>query len=301
MANQLKILVTGARGLVGSRFVELSDNFNLLTPDLPDFNITNIDLVDDVISDFNPDWIINFAAFTDVNAAEKQSGDKTGPVWQVNVEGVRNLTSIFKSKNIIHISTDMVFPGDLSQPGPYSEDDQPPNSPEKLTWYGWTKNRAEKIILERGATVLRIIYPVRAKFGEKLDYIRGPLDRFVQGKLYPLFRDQQISISYIDEIIKTIYKIIEFNARGVYHASSDTTTPYELISRVLTELGEDSSTIESSSIHDVLKTQNNPNRYPVYGGLKTKKAEDRLRIHFSTWQTIVDKLIGDGLKLPSVK
>jgi len=296
--KKTKVLVTGANGLVGSRFVELSRSFDLLTPDATELDLTNPDLVKGYLEEKNPDWIVNFAAFTDVNASETQTGDTQSLAWKINVDGVQNLLNNFKSKNFIQISTDMVFPGDLSFPGPYSETDVPPESNEKLTWYGWTKNRAEKIVKDRGGSILRIIYPVRSSFSGKLDYIRAALQKFVDGKMYPLFSDQQICISFIDEIAVALQKIIETDANGVFHCASDTTTPYELISYVISELGEDSSLVKSASIHDFLATQKNPNRYPVWGGLKSKITEEDLDVHCSTWQTVVEYLIGQGLSLP---
>lgn len=296
--KKTKVLVTGASGLVGSRFVELAKNFEFITPDLDEFDLTNIDSVRRVIEKTNPDWIVNFAAFTDVNAAEEQTRDVSGLAWKINVDGVKNLVDSFKSKNIIQISTDMVFPGTVENPGPYEETDTPPDTNDKLTWYGWTKNRAEKIVKERGGSILRIIYPVRSSFAGKQDYIRGVLKKFADGKMYPLFNDQQICIAFIDEISTALEKIIETNANGVFHVASDTTTPHELISFVIKALGEDETLVKSASIYDFLATQKNPNRYPVWGGLKTKKTEDALGIHLSTWQTIVEYLIGQGLSLP---
>jgi dTDP-4-dehydrorhamnose reductase len=299
--SKIKVLVTGASGLVGSRFIELfSTHFDFVTPNYPEFDMTNAVQMHEVVEKVNPDWIVNFAAFTDVNATELQAGDENGPAWQANVEGVRHLTSAFKSPNFIQISTDMVFPGDLSQPGPYSETEVPPETKENLTWYGWTKNRAEKIVQERGGTILRIIYPVRAHFDSKLDYLRGALQKYVNGQMYPLFFDQQICIAFIDQIAETLTKIIETDSHGVFHCASDTTTPYELITYVVDQLGADASIIKSASIAEFLKTQTNPNRYPVWGGLKVVLTEEALETHFSTWQTVVEYLIGQGLSLPKV-
>jgi len=295
--NKEKILVTGADGLVGSRFVELAKQYQFLTPAYPDFDLTDVDLVKKIIDGFNPEWIINFAAFTDVNAAETQMGDENGSVWKVNVEGVKNLLKAFPSKNIIQISTDMVFPGNEENPGPYSENDKTPDTKYNLTWYGWTKNQAEKEVLMSGGTVLRIIYPVRYEFDAKLDYIRGALKKFTTGTMYPLFMDQQISIAFVDEIAETLQKIIDTDRGGIFHCSSDTTTPFELITFTVDQLGGDSSKIKSASIKEFLTTQTNKNRYPVYGGLKTIKTEQKLNLHFSSWQTVVEKLIGQGLSL----
>lgn len=295
--TKTKVLVTGASGLVGSRFLELAPEYEFSTPDLPDFDLTDEKSVKNAVEKFNPEWIVNFAAFTDVNAAEAQTGDEEGLVWKVNVKGTENLVKAFSSPKIIHISTDMVFPGNIGYPGPYSETDKTPDSPENLTWYGWTKNRAEKIVLSHGGTVLRIIYPVRASFDKKLDYIRGAIKKYVDGTMYPLFNDQQICIAYIDEVAQTIKKIIDTDASGIFHCSSDTTTPFELISYVIDQLDGDASTIKSASIVEFLANQTNKNRYPVYGGLKTVKTEEKLGLHFSAWQTVVEKLIGQGLSL----
>lgn len=292
-----KVLVTGASGLVGSRFIELSPEYQFSTPDLPDFDLTDEKSVKKAIDDFNPEWIVNFAAFTDVNSAEAQNGDENGLAWKVNVLGTQNLVKAFPSKKIIHISTDMVFSGNVENPGPYSETDKTPDSPEKLTWYGWTKNRAEKIVLDHGGTILRLIYPVRAHFDTKMDYIRGAIKKYVDGTMYPLFNDQQICIAYIDEVAETIKKIIDTESGGIFHCCSDTTTPYELITYVIDQLGGDSYTIKSISTLDFLATQTNKNRYPMWGGLKTVKTEEKLDLHFSTWQTVVEKLIGQGLSL----
>lgn len=297
--KKIKVLVTGAKGLVGSRFIEQAKDFEFFTPELPEFDMTDPAQVGATVSETNPDWIVNFAAFTDVNAAEKQSGDKEGSAWKVNVGGVENLLNSFRSRNFIQISTDMVFPGDVGQPGPYAETDEPAQNPENLTWYGWTKNRAEKLVSDRAGTILRIIYPVRSHFDPKPDYIRTALQKYADGKMYPLFDDQQICISFIDQISETLKKIIETNVHGVFHCASDTTTPYELISFVLDQLGADTSVIKSAAIEDFLKTQSNPNRYPVWGGLKTKITEDALDLHFYTWQTIVEFLLAQGLALPA--
>ncbi len=299
--TKTKVLVTGASGLVGSRFIELAKMFDFVTPDLPEFDLTDAEAVRALVEKENPDWIVNFAAFTDVNAAEQQSGDESGLAWKVNVTGVENLLKAFKSKNFLQISTDMVFPGDLSQPGPYEETQTPPDSNEKLTWYGWTKNRAEKAVRDRSGSVLRIIYPVRTDFAKKPDYIRGALKKYADGKMYPLFMDQQICIAFIDEISETIQKIIETEVNGTFHCSSDTTTPYELITFVIDQLGADPSVIKSTSVLEFLKTQTNPNRYPVWGGLKTKITEELLDLHHSSWQTIVEHLIGQGLSLPATE
>jgi dTDP-4-dehydrorhamnose reductase len=296
--KKTKVLVFGASGLIGSRFVEQSRSFELITPGSDELDITNSHSVTKIVDQHNPDWIINFTEFSDIDTAEQESGDTLGQAWKINVEGVQNILNAFKSTNIIQMSTDKVFPGNLDNPGPYSETKTPPETNEELTWYGWTKNRAEKLIYGREGAVLRISLPVRFNFADDTDYIRENLQQFAAGELSPLFHDQQIAISFVDEIVTALQKIIETDSHAVFHASSDTTTPHELISFVIKQLGEDETRVKSTSIYDFPAAQKNSNKYPVWGGLKVKFTEEALDVHFSTWQTVVEYLVGQGLRLP---
>lgn len=293
-----KIYVTGGSGLVGSRFVELySQKYNLLTPDYPKVDITKKDDVDKLLKKEKPDAIVHLAAYTNVGEGEKQRGDKSGGCWQINVEGTRNLVSSLdpNKTQYIHVSTDMVFGGSAEDPGPYPENYLPGSDVFKLTWYGYTKAVAEREIrksLGENSAIVRIIYPVRAKYDPKMDYLAKPLSLFDEGKLYPLFDDQQVSIAFIDEVAQALDKIIERNLKGTFHVSSrDTTTPYELISYLIEKARGKTGVVKSSSLKDFLKTVDNPVRYPMYGGLKVEKTEETLGMKFRTWKEIVDEIV----------
>lgn len=292
-----KILVTGMKGMVGGRFAELNPDLNLVTASRPDFDITKIQTVKETVEMHKPDWVVNFVGYVNVNEAENQSGDEKGEVWKTNVTGVSNLVESFNPRRIIHISSDMVFPGNSENPGPYKEGDVLPESGAGLTWYGWSKNRGEKIARTEGSSVIRLIYPVLAH-APKLDYIRSVLSRYSQGKMYPLFNDQQVSISYVDEMAKVIRKIIETESSGVFHVSTDLTTPYELIEYTLKRLGKNTTELREGSLVEFLKTQANPNRYPILGGLDVAITQEKLGVRFSNWKEVVDHLISQGMKVP---
>lgn len=292
-----KLYVTGSKGMVGSRFLDLaSKKYKILAPEIDQLDITDKGAVDSFFSKEKPDFVVHFAAFTDVGAAEEERGDESGPCWKINVIGTENLARASKKYNafMVYISTDMVFPGSENEPGPYSEDDKPEENPDKVTWYGYTKGQGEKVvreILNPNFAILRIIYPVRAKFDRKLDYIRKPLSLFDEGKLYPMFADQQVSISFIDEIVKTLDKIVSGRKTGIFHASSkDTTSPYELISYAIEKLRGVKDAVQKSSLKEFLKNVDNPVRYPMYGGLKVAATEKKLGVKFSTWKQIVDTI-----------
>jgi len=283
----MKIYITGASGLVGSKFVELYKNkYNFITPEYPQFDLTNKKSVVAAIKEADPDVLVNFAAFTNVSEAENQRGDKNSPCYKINVDGVKNLLDALSPKvHFIQISTDMVFPGSESDPGPYEEDHSTDYKEEELTWYGYTKNLGEK----RAETVLRLIYPVSAKYDLKLDYLRKPLSLYDEGKLYPMFTDQQVSIVLVDKVAEALNKIIEGGKKGVFHASSEnTSTPFELVSYMLEKARGVKNAVKPSSLAEFLKTVDNPVRYPKFGGLKVEQTEKELGIKYGTWQEMVD-------------
>lgn len=293
-----KIYVTGSSGLVGSRFVELYLNkYNLLTSNYPKIDITKKDSIEKLIKEEKPDVIIHLAAYTNVTEGEKQRNNKEGDCWKINVLGTQNIVSSLdlNKTQYIHISTDNVFGGLADNPGPYLEDHPLDSDALKLTWYGYTKAEAEREVkkcLGENSTIVRIIYPVRAKYDLKLDYLRKPLSLFDQGKLYPLFNDQQISIAFIDEVAEALDRIVEGDLKGIFHVSScDTTTPYELISYMIEKARGRVSVVKPTSLKDYLKTIDNPVRYPMYGGLKVEKTEEALEMKFRTWKEIVDEIV----------
>lgn len=297
-----KVYITGSAGLVGSRFLELlPKRYKALTPEINELDIAKKDDVRKFTKKEKPDVIVHFAAYTNVDEAEKQQGKKKGLCWRANVIGTKNLvTSIDPNKtHFVHISTDYVFPGSKEDPGPYSEDHQPETDSSKLTWYGFTKGEAERFVLKtlgNKAAILRIIYPVRAHYAKKLDYLRKPLKLYDEGKLYPVFTDQQVSITFIDEACLALEEIIERGHSGIFHASSkDVGSSYQLVSYLIKKARGKKGVVKKASLDEFLKTAENPARYPKHGGLKVEKTEKKLGMKFSTWRQIVDKLVEQGI------
>jgi dTDP-4-dehydrorhamnose reductase len=293
-----KILAFGADGLVGSRFTDLyHKDTQFITPKVSELDITDKKALTEFFaqnySDF--DSVINFAAITDVDGAEKERGDEAGLTWKVNVTGVENITELCKkhSKYLIQISTDFVFPGSEERQGPYSEEDIPPTSLDKIGWYGWTKKVAEARALEiwNQTAILRITYPYRAQYTPKIDFARNILQLFDEGKLYPMFSDQQMTPSFVDEIAKVLYILVEEKKTGIFHsASADKTTPYEFASYLLEKARGVKGVVKEGSLQEFLKA---PGRTPKprFGGLKVEKTEAALDIKFMTWRVAVEELV----------
>jgi dTDP-4-dehydrorhamnose reductase len=135
-----KILLTGANGQLGNEIINLTKNVSLkLYPvTRTQFNITNLAQIEYVLSTVKPKYIINAAAYTAVDKAEKESE----LAFSINAFGVKNLAKIAQKYNIplLHISTDYIFDG--QKKNAYSEEDEA----QPLSIYGQSKLSGENFL-----------------------------------------------------------------------------------------------------------------------------------------------------------
>ena len=279
VSEKPKFGVIGSHSMVGSRYCELlGESVDLVKGDLstePQVDITNRRSVEDFLRLFNFSHVILFSAFTDVDAAENQRGDKDGACWRINVEGVRNIVEACQknSTRLIFISTDFVFDGTS---GPYSEKDQVGPNLDMVSWYGITKIDAEKIIQKElpEAIIIRIAYPYRGPFTQKDDIAKRILRLYQGHKLYPMFTDQFITPTFIDDLAPAIAILTSEGKSGIFHvATPEPTTQFEFAKKLIATFGGDAERVKSGSLREFLKKDGSTPR-PAKGGLKTAKIEE---------------------------
>jgi len=281
-----EIGVIGARSMVASRFCEQSKS-RLAKADLNgeiSIDITDPKSVTKFFEGYQFESVILFSAFTDVDGAEKQRDDRNSLCWQINVIGVRNIIEAcrkFKRK-LVFISTDFVFDGTF---GPYDERDSVGPSLNKVSWYGITKIEAEKIVQELdNSIIIRISYPYRGIFHKKDDIAKRILRLYRKGKLYPMFDDQYITPTFIDDLAPAVEMLVNKNQSGIFHiASPIITTQYDFARKLLETFGQDSEKLERKSVIKFLKENNHTPR-PIRGGLKVEKIK-KLGFTPTDWQT----------------
>ena len=134
------VIITGANGQVGKEIVNLfaSQKIPMLPFDRKGLDISDRSRVEEIILSEQPSLVINPAAYTAVDLAEKEQEK----AFLINAEGVKNLADTCAKVSIplFHISTDYVFDGEKDTP--YSEDDQ--TAPQGA--YGRSKLKGEKIL-----------------------------------------------------------------------------------------------------------------------------------------------------------
>lgn len=224
----MKVLVFGGSGLVGSKFIDLnSSSFHINSPLTTEVDILNKDQIAKEIERFNPDSIINFAAYTQVEEAENQKDDQNGICFQVNAIGAKNIAEAVKKfdKHLIHISTEYVFDG-IKENGSYTEEDKQ----NPVNWYGQSKLAGEQFVLESGckAVVMRISMPFSSHYELKKDIARFFLEQLKKGSQIKAVEDQKITPTLVNDIANALKVLLENQSTGIYHVSSrDSVSPLE--------------------------------------------------------------------------
>lgn len=142
-----RILVTGARGQVGSALASLLPaHGDVVAVDRAALDLADADAIRSVVREVAPDLVINAAAYTAVDLAEKERD----AAFALNARAPEVLAEEAKRRGavLIHYSTDYVFDGRASEP--YAED--APTAP--LNVYGESKLAGEKAIAASGAHAL---------------------------------------------------------------------------------------------------------------------------------------------------
>ncbi len=252
----MKILIFGGSGLVGSKFIQLfENNLDIEAPEAKAVNILNKDQISKTVEDFNPDSVINFAAYTNVEEAENQKDDKEGLAYQINVLGAKNVAEVCKAsdKHLLHISTEYIFDGEKKD-SPYTEEDKP----NPINWYGKTKYLGEREVLDtfNKSLVARLSMPYSSFFEAKLDIARFFLSQLKNRQSVKGIEDQQITPTLVNDIAYGLKTLIENKALGIYHISStDTTTPLDFAKTIAETFHFSYSLISSMKFDEYCKNK----------------------------------------------
>lgn len=221
-----RVWITGSEGHVGSALTEILDcmEYYLMTTDIHEVDITNLQQVKSYVRVNRPDVIINCAGLSDAEYCETHMDE----AYKVNAIGVRNIALAAQEvcAKVIHISTDDVF--DLQAERPYNEFDE--THPKNI--YGKSKEAGEKFLMQLNNqfTIIRSswIYGIGRDFVDKVLRAVGEQD------VLEVADNQYAVPTSSKELAKLICHFIDHEEYGIYHAvCKGSCSRYELAQAVL--------------------------------------------------------------------
>lgn len=283
--EKTKILLTGANGQLGQALIhlpDLSEKVQWIATDYRELDITDRQAVDSFVAVSAPDFIINCAAYTAVDLAEREYGK----ALLINANGPENLAIAAKSADIplIHISTDYVFSGQNWKP--YVETDLP----DPQSAYGKTKFAGEQALLTTGGKVIIIRTSwLYSEYGKNffLTMLRLGKDRDSIG----VVSDQTGSPTYAGDLAKGLIKIIEYDHEHpgwIYHpeifhfCNSGTASWFDLTQAIM------ETACLPCRVHPLSSQQYpSPAPRPAYSVLDTQKFRNVFWHDLPYWRTSV--------------
>jgi dTDP-4-dehydrorhamnose reductase len=207
----MKVVIIGANGQLGGELLKTCpSDCKALGMDLPDVDITDSIQVDRILLAVDkPDWVINCAAYTQVDKAEAE----TDVAHAVNCNGPANLARAVKGCRcrLVHISTDFVFSGDQSRP--YKPDDRP--DPKSV--YGKTKLAGEQAVLDilgNDALIIRTAW-LYAAHGN--NFVKTIIRLIKEKKRLTVVDDQVGTPCWAKGLALVIWAAIGKNLSGIFH------------------------------------------------------------------------------------
>jgi len=265
------VLVIGAGGQLGEAMTgELRHEVVPVTR--RELDVTSADAVHAMVTDVQPDVIINCSAYTNVDGAEED------PVTtlEVNAMAVRTLARAAAGidATLVHFSTDFVFDGVTDRP--YDETD----APNPRGTYAMSKLLGEWFAADAPR---HYVLRVESLFGGAR--ARSSVDRILEnlraGQPVRAFVDRTVSPSFVNDVVMATSELLRGAAPfGVYHCVNTGWTNWAELSRELARLiGRPDAQIEE--IQMAAATLRAPR--PLFAALSNQKLVDA-GVPMPTWQ-----------------
>ena len=196
--------MTGCRGMLGSAVMRVLGD-SALGVDLPELDITDPASVERIIRKWDPEWIVNCAAMTDVDACQSDPSE----AFRVNASGAALLSRT--GRRLLTISTDHVFGG-----APLDREPIPETAvPAPVNVYGESKLAGEEEVLAvPGNIVVRTSWLFHRRSG-LVPFLWRSLSE--HGSVTAV-SDQVAAVTYAPDLARTISMLTEQGAEGVFHA-----------------------------------------------------------------------------------
>ncbi|HNV28844.1 MAG TPA: SDR family oxidoreductase [Cyclobacteriaceae bacterium] len=286
----MKILVTGANGLLGYKLIQLLSSKAEITTiatgrkkinGLPthvqfyELDVTDHDQTLDVLNKTKPDAVIHTAAMTQVDQCETEQE----LCWKANVTGVENVIEACERNNVhlVHVSTDFIFDGSH---GPLDET----ALPKPVNFYGESKLAGELAVQKSKITwaILRTVLV----YGITPDLSRSNIVLWVKkslenGKTINMVNDQWRTPTLAEDLAMSCYLAASKKVTGIYHISGEEMmTPFDIANQTAEFFKLDKSLIKPADSSSFKQ----PAMRPPKTGFIITKAKQELGYQPHTFQ-----------------
>lgn len=217
MGVGMKILVTGATGLLGGRLVPYlrSEGLEIVSHGLTrpaDIvgDLCDLRVAREIVGLVDPDTVVNLVCLANVDSCEKAPN----LAYRLNVLALENLVDTLEarpSKRLIQISTDQVYDG----PGLHRED-----KVVLRNVYALTKYAAELVARRARGTVLRTNFFGRSITPGKSSFSDWLTEAMRMGKPVTLFTDVWFSPLSMPTLCRMIAIVLKRQVEGIYNLGS---------------------------------------------------------------------------------
>jgi len=276
----MKILITGANGQLAQEFQRLLGIFQheMTALDKKTLDITDTESTKKVLSQYNPDIVLNCAAYNFVDRAEEDFDT----AYKVNAQGVRNLALACKRNNalLVHYSSDYVFDG--KKEDFYTEEDET----NPINNYGKTKLLGENFLREDYEKFL--LFRVSWVFGEgKQNFLYKLLEWAKKNRVLRVVYDQISIPTYTRDIVNLTMFAVNKGLRGVYHlTNTGYAMRYEVARYFLERLGMDNLILPVNS--DYFPS---PAKRPFFSAMSNRKLANDLNVEIPDWKIGIESYV----------
>lgn len=211
----MKVLVTGACGLLGTELVRVlgrnPGRFDVLPFTRAEADLTDEKATGAAVARAEPDFVVHAAAWTDVDACEADPQR----AFAQNAEATRHVALACRALGLpmLYLSTDYVFDGHKGSP--YTEHD--PTAP--LNVYGASKLAGERQVEELvpRAAIVRSAW----LFGlTRTNFLETILQQGKQGETIRVIAEQVGSPTYAVDLAEKLAELIARRPTGLYHVTN---------------------------------------------------------------------------------
>ena len=246
-----KILITGGNGQLGSYLYDsFNSSYNIINTALREssnlykLDVTNSQQVKSVLSQENPDIIINCASYNNVDKAEQNKIDAR----EVIIDGLHNIIK-FSNKNsmIVHISSDYIFNGDKNI---YFEFDKP----NPINYYGRLKLESENILIgsNKKYAIVRPNVLFSSNIDNKSNFLAWVVNNLNNNQEINIVDDQisnPVSVELLGEVVESIMLL---NLEGIFNVgTADPISRYDFALKIANRFDCDSKLINKVKTKDL--------------------------------------------------